>query len=82
MEPNKRYPILFAFKNFLSSSTVITLNLEAEDKSMEYIVLEPPYSLAFKQDDITNINSERGKYILIYRKKDCCDYCYFFDIET
>jgi hypothetical protein len=59
MELNKRYPILFAYKHFVSSANIITLFLEAEDKSMEYLVLEPHYSLVFKQDDITDINSEK-----------------------
>jgi hypothetical protein len=80
MELDKRYPILYAYKTFLSSTT--TLTLEAEDKSLEFIVLKPPYAMVFRQHDITNINSKKGKYKLIYRKKDCCDNCHFFDIET
>jgi hypothetical protein len=83
MELNKRYSIFSALKHFVTSTNIVSLLLEAEDKSRESIILEPPYSSAFREDDITDISySESGKHILVYRKKDCCDICHFFGIET
>jgi cytochrome c551/c552 len=38
--------------------------------------------MVFRHHDITNINSECGKYKLVYKRKHCCDNCHFFAIET
>jgi hypothetical protein len=81
-ELDRRYPILEAYKTDILSVTFITLTLQLEDQSTKFLVLRPPYSRVFKQRDIANINSQSGKFKLLYKKKICCDNCHYFALET
>jgi hypothetical protein len=80
MEMDKRYSIVFADKKFHFTCFLITLFLHVDDKSVGLCFLPPLYSHSFRDEDITDI-SERGKYKLSYRKNNCGQDCYFFEIE-
>jgi hypothetical protein len=79
MEVDTPYPILHAYKKFQGSSFITTLILEAEDKSVHYVILDPYFSFVFRANDILDINAQKGKLKLIYRKRNC-DTCHVLDI--
>jgi hypothetical protein len=65
---NKPYSITKAFKKLRITGFIIFLVLNFDDNE-GICVLGPCYSLVFKDNDISEINSQSGRYKLIFRKK-------------
>jgi hypothetical protein len=65
---DKPYSIMRAIKKMQMTSFIIILVLRGDDHE-GLCVLGPCYSLVFKDNDISEINSESGRYKLIFRKK-------------
>jgi hypothetical protein len=80
MEVNKRYQIVFADRNFHSTfGFLVTPILGLSGENIAVCPLPFAYSQAFTEDDINDINSEVGKYRLIYKKNHNSSK-YFFEI--
>jgi hypothetical protein len=87
VEFDKPYPIMGAcIHTNRTNITIITLSLQMSDVGEDFRVghcdLSPAYSRGFDNDIITERNANPGKFKLVHRKKDCCDYCHFLVIET
>jgi hypothetical protein len=82
MELDKLYPILAVFKEMWSHYIIITLMLPLNnDKGVGFYVLSPTYSKVFNYFDISELESEPGKFKLIL-KKNCFVNCHYLAIET
>jgi hypothetical protein len=70
MEANKTYRILFADTNFHPIfGVMVTLVLGLLGDSVAVCPLPLTYSMAFTPQDISDINSKKETYRLIYRKR-------------
>jgi hypothetical protein len=80
MSVNKRYPIVYCDRNFHPTfGFLVKLILGLSGENVAVCPLPTAYSQAFTEDDIADINSEIGKYQLIYKKKQN-SIQYFFEI--
>jgi hypothetical protein len=86
VEFNKPYPIMAAHMHIYMESINISLSLKMSDNGDNFVLgyydLSPAYSRVFDNDDIGELNANHGRLKLVYKKKDCCDYCHFLVIET
>jgi hypothetical protein len=78
MEVNKKYPNLFADTNSHSIfGFMVTLILGLIGDYIAVCPLPSAYSQAFTRRHIAEVNSAKGKYQLIYRKKENSSHFYF-----
>jgi hypothetical protein len=81
MEVNKRYPIVFADRNFHSTfGFLVVLILGLSGENVAVCPLPVAYSQAFTEQDIIHINSKKETYRLIYKKKHHNSSHYYFEI--
>jgi hypothetical protein len=59
---------------------LVTLILGLSGENVAVCPLPTAYSQAFTEEDINDMNSEKGKYTLIYKKKYHGSKEYFFQI--
>jgi hypothetical protein len=75
---NRRYRILCAETNFHPLFGVtVTLVLGLLGDSVAVCPLPPAYSMTFSEQDITDINSKKEMYRLIYKKRQNAEGFYF-----
>jgi hypothetical protein len=78
MEVNKTYRIVCADTNFHPFFGMrVTLILGLLGDNIAVCPLPLAYSMAFTAQDITDINSKRVTYRLIYRKRQDSEFFYF-----
>jgi hypothetical protein len=78
MEVNKTYKIVFADTNFHPIFGMrVTLILGLLGDNVGVCPLPLAYSMAFTDQDITDINSKKELYRLIYRKRQDSSQFYF-----
>jgi hypothetical protein len=69
MEVNKKYPIVLADKNFHPTfGPMVTLILSLVGTSVAVCPLPLAYSQSFSEQDISDINSKKESYRLIYKE--------------
>jgi hypothetical protein len=78
MEVNRTYRILFADTAFHPIFGVtVTLVLGLLGDSVAVCPLPQAYSMAFSEQGISDINSKKETYRIIYRKKQDSQFFYF-----
>jgi hypothetical protein len=85
VEFEKPYPIMAAYIYMHTESIIIMFSLQMRDDDENFRLghyeLSPTYARVFDNDDITELNANPAKFKLVHRKKDFCDYCYFWILK-